>query len=231
MATTFQRDERQSGPPRAIAFTAGGAAAGTIGGIAVMALAILALAGVIPRLLVPIGGIVFGVAMLAEAMGIASDYSGIADRVAHNTTESVEVGGGTGAEFLVGLAAVALGILSLVGVAAPTLMPALVITGGTGLVLSAGTTERLNDLHLASTDHSETMRRVARGAVAGGAAAQTLGGIGAIVLGILALVAVSPAAAEGGGSLIQVGLLVLGASVALSGGAITGKLARLTSAA
>lgn len=221
-AKEFTTDER-----RAVGLTASGAGIKTVGGIAVAALAILALVGVLPALLTAIAGIVFGAAMLVEGLGIAGEYNALATRVAGDRIETAEFGGGIGVEVFVGLATLALGVLSLLGVATPTLLPALIITGGIGLVLSAGTAQRLNDLHLASAGHDGMARRISHDAMTGGAIAQMLGGIGAVVLGILSLVAVGAAAAEGFGTLPQVGMLVLGVAAAFAGGALTGKSTRL----
>ncbi|HEU4960861.1 MAG TPA: hypothetical protein VFT56_10675 [Sphingomonas sp.] len=225
-ATTHMRDF-DAQERRAVALTAGGSTLKTIGGVAVMALAILALIGVLPALLTAIAGIVFGAAMLAEGLSISSEYSALSRYIAYDSTEVAEFGGGLGVEVLVGLAAVALGVLSLLGVAAPTLLPALIIVGGVGLMLSAGTTQRLNDLQLAAVGHDDMARRVTRDAMTGAAAAQTLGGLAAMVLGILSLVSVSPLAAAGFGTLPQVGMLVLGTATALSGGALAGKATRI----
>ena len=224
---TVQATEYGASRGGAIELTAGGATLKTIGGVAVAVLAILALAGVLPAVLVAIAGIVFGVAMLVEGLGIASEYSTLAARVAEGRTEIAEFGGGVGVEVLVGIAAIALGVLALVGVATSTMIPVLIIVGGVGLMLSAGTTQRLNDLNLASAGHSEMARRVTHASMTGAAVAQTLGGLAAVVLGILSLVDVGAAAAAGFGTLPQVGLLVLGVAVAFAGGALAGKATRL----
>lgn len=210
-----------------MALTAGGSTLGTMGGIATAVLAILALCGVLPAVLTAIAGIVFGAAMLVEGLSIAAEYSAIANRVAEGSSEIAEFGGGLGVEVLVGIAAIALGILSLLGVAASALLPVLIITGGVGLMLSAGTTQRLNDLNLATAGHSAMARRYTHEAMTGGVIAQTLGGLAAAVLGILALVAISPVAQAGYGTLPQVGMLVLGVAMALAGGAMAGKATRL----
>jgi len=226
MATVQARE--YGGPDsRAVGLTAGGSTLKTVGGVAVAVLAILALVGVLPAILVAISGIVFGVAMLIEGLSIASEYSALAGEVAEGRTEIAEFGGGVGVEVLVGIAAIALGVLALVGVATSTMIPVLIIVGGVGLILSAGTTQRLNDLHLASMGHTEMARSVTHAAMTGAAVAQTLGGLAAVVLGILALVDVSAAAAAGFGTLPQVGMLVLGVVVAFAGGALAGKATRL----
>jgi hypothetical protein len=208
---------------RATGIIAGGATLKTFGGIAVAILAILALIGLIPAVLVAIGGIVFGAAILLEGLSITSQYNQLAHQIAIDRSERVEVGGSGGVELLVGLAAIALGILSLLGVAAPVLIPALIIAGGVGLILSAGSLQRLNDLNLSLFVDSDLGRRIGRNSMMGGEVAQVLGGLGAVVLGILSLVIIAPTAAEGFGTLPQVGLLVLGVASAISGAALAGK--------
>jgi hypothetical protein len=208
---------------RATGIIAGGATLKTFGGIAVAILAILALIGLIPAVLVAIGGIVFGAAILLEGLSITSQYNQLAHQIAIDRSERVEVGGSGGVELLVGLAAIALGILSLLGVAAPVLIPALIIAGGVGLILSAGSLQRLNDLNLSLLVDSDLGRRIGRNSMMGGEVAQVLGGLGAVVLGILSLVIIAPTAAEGFGTLPQVGLLVLGVASAISGAALAGK--------
>jgi hypothetical protein len=208
---------------RATGIVAGGATLKTFGGIAVAILAILALIGLIPAVLVAIAGIVFGVAILLEGLSITSQYNHLAHQIAIDRSERVEVGGSGGVELLVGLAAIALGILSLLGVDASVLIPALIIAGGVGLILSAGSLQRLNDLNLSLFVDSEIGRSVGRNSMMGSEVAQVLGGLGAVVLGILSLVIIAPAAAEGLGTLPQVGILVLGAASAISGAALAGK--------
>lgn len=218
-------------PPRALAIGAGGFMTEAIGGIATAALAILALVGVQPASFTAIAGIVFGAALLIEGAAMSTEYSQLASKIARTRTEAIEISGGFGVEVLVGLASVALGILALVGVSPAVLIPALLITGGTGLLLSSGSTAQMNDLRLVAAGHDDTTRRIVHGAVTGSALAQTLGGIAVIVLGILSLVAVPSFAAAGYGSLPQIGMLVLGVTLALTGGALTGKMARMHSGA
>jgi hypothetical protein len=132
------------------------------------------------------------------------------------------MGGGMTVELVAGVASIALGILALVGVVPTVLMPALVITGGAALILSAGAVERMNDIRAEAFGVGTTARAVARGAVSSAAAGQVLAGLGAVALGILALVGVGDPAI-----LTTVGLLVLGAAITLSGTALSGKMLSL----
>jgi len=228
MQTAMHTDEVSS-ERRAHGLAAGGSMLESVGGLAVVVLAILALAGVAPAILTAIAGIVFGASMLVEGSSISGEYARLSLRAPQTAGQALEMEGGSGIEVVVGIATVALGILSLIGISASSLLPVLVITGGVGLILSAGTMQRLNDLNMVAGYRSIEMHHVNHGMLTGAAAAQTLAGIAAAVLGILSLVAIPAANAAGSGSLPQVGMLVLGAAIALSGGAIGSKMSRIYS--
>ncbi|MGH6956154.1 MAG: hypothetical protein ACREEW_05760 [Caulobacteraceae bacterium] len=202
MSTTYQTTE--TGRARAVG--AGGGATESMGGIAVVVLAILALVGVIPRVLSPVAGIVFGVAFIVEGAANAA-------RQATTTGVEMEFGGGVTVELVAGLSAIVLGILALIGVHIPILMSALVIVGGAGLVLSAGLVNRSSMPGAGMAQASVT---------SSAAAAHLLVGIAAIVLGILALTNAGASVA-----LFTVGLLVLGGSLMLSGTAMSTAMLRL----
>jgi hypothetical protein len=149
-------------------------------------------------------------------------------------------------EFLAGGAVVVLGILALIGISQPILVPALIIVTGTALILTTGTMHHLDEVKMEASGTSGGAQRIVRGAASGTAGAQLLAGLAAIVLGILALVS-SPAGAAGGraagnaaanagaagGStwiiLTLVALLVLGTALAINRAALTGRLVRLFS--
>lgn len=220
MATTVHENHFAADERHAMGVVAGGAGIKAAGGIVTAVLAILALVGVIPAALVAISGIVFGLAMLLEGISIAREYRKLARWLAETKSEQIEVGGGTGIEILVGVAAIAMGVLTLLGVAASSLMPALIITGGAGLILAAGTLQGLKDLNLMAGNSSDLALRVSHNSMAGGAALEILGGTAAVVLGILSLTILPAIAAEGMGTLPQVGMLVLGLATAAGGGAL-----------
>lgn len=209
----------------------GGLALESIGGLAVMVLAILALIGVLPALLTTVGGIVFGLAMLVAGIAIAGAWTRLTSAAARSRGETIQAEGGAGVEMLVGVAAIALGVLALLGISPTILVPALIIVGGAGLLLSAGTPQRLNDFRAIVLGTSFETRHMMHEAVKSSTVAQALGGIAAVVLGILALVAARPLPGDGFGSLAEVGMLVLGLSVAIAGGVLTGKLGSMIRAA
>lgn len=213
----------RAGPLRGTqAVEAGGAATESMGGVATIVLTILALCGVLPRVLTSIGGIVFGIAFMVEGAAIAARQTGIMSQ-ASGATDSVETGSGASVELMGGLAAIVLGILALVGVVPAILLSALVVVGGVALILSAGTVQRLNELHasLSSPDAGPQAQSVANLAASNASSGQFLAGIAAAVLGILGLVGIYPII------LSAVGLLVLGAAITFSGTALAGRLLKI----
>lgn len=191
-------------------------------GLAVVVLAIIGLARADTGFMMSIAGIVLGAALLAHGGTIASEYSKLLAMTTGGTLGTIELGGGMTVEVLAGGAAIVLGILGVVGFAPEVLLAAAVIAVGASLILAASAFQRLNTLKTQAAGLSDTAQKVAQAAVAGAIAAQVLAGAAAIVLGILALTVAAHAVA-----LTLVGLLVLGASVTVSGTALTGRLLRL----
>ena len=185
---------------------AGGGAAESMGGVAVVILAILALVGIVPRILAPVAGIIFGAAFIVEGAAIAAKRAAAVGAAPDTDTEAT-------VEALVGLATAVLGLLALIGIGTtPAMMGALVITGGAGLLMSVGVVSRV-------TLASEIDRPLATSSAT---AAHLLAGGAAIVLGILALTNAGASAV-----LTTVGLLVLGCSLMLSGTALSSAMLRL----
>jgi hypothetical protein len=203
----------------------GGSIVEAAGGIAVIVLAIIGLARGGNEFMTAIATIVLGVALLAEGGAIAAQFSRLLSMASGGSLGAVQLGSGMTGEILAGGGAIVLGILALVGLRPMALLPAAVIGVGGTLVLTAGAIERLNQIRVAAAGLTEMAQRVAQAAVSGAVGTQVLAGIAAIVLGILALVSDTQAM-----NLTLVGLLVLGASVTLTGTALAGRLLRLFSA-
>ena len=232
MSTTFEH----TGEKRLLEVESGGAAVEAVGGLAVAVLSILGLAGLASESLAAITGIIFGIAMFAEGVAIATEYSGLYARVSGGLMGAVELGGGMTVEIMAGGAAIVLGVLAVVGIAPLYLLPALVITGGASLLLTAGALQRLNSLKVSAAETPELAQRIMRVVTSSAAGGQMLAGVAAIVLGIVALAslpAAASAAAAGGGAiatwliLTLVGLLVLGSSIMTSGGSLVGRLIQM----
>lgn len=180
--------------------------------IAAVVLAILGIVGVVPVYMASIASILIGGALLAEASAVAGEYASLT-RFGGSAMGNLELGAGTSTpEFIVGGAAIVLGILSLVGVHALVLLPASVIAIGAALVLNSGSASRFNDVRLGATGANAVARDAARAAGFGSAGAQMLAGFAAIVLGILALVMDHALILSLVGFLVASAALVIGAT-------------------
>jgi hypothetical protein len=211
------RDERE----RTVEIVGVGSIAEALGAAAAIVLAILGLAGALPFYMMTIGTIVLGAAILFEGGAIASRYSKLLSETAEageTRTASYELGGGMSAEALAGIAGLALGILALLGIVPLTLSAVAMILFGAGLLFGSAAITRLNSLTMETAYAGETTRRVVREAVSASAGGQVLIGIGAIVLGILALLGMDPL------TLTLVALLGVGISVLFSGTALGARM-------
>jgi hypothetical protein len=194
-----------------------------IGGAATIILTIVALSGVSQSLLGAIATIVFGAALLIQGGTMLTEFTKLMapPGAAAGTAEEVVGGGGLSSLFLVGAAGIVLGVLSLIGISAETLTAAAVIAFGGALLLSSNSVWRLYRAKQAS------YRAAAAGTLSGAeflagemasgsAVLQCLSGLAAIVLGIIAVTGTNP------NVLTLVGLLVLGATVLLTGSTLSG---------
>ncbi|WGS22024.1 MULTISPECIES: hypothetical protein [unclassified Bradyrhizobium] len=192
-----------------------------IGGAATVILAIVALAGVGQSMLAAIATIVFGAALLIQGGTMLTEFTKlIAPPSAAGTADEVMAGGGLSSLFVVGAAGIVLGVLALVGIAAQTLTAAAVIAFGGALLLSSNSVWRLYRAKRASyragAGTSSGAEFLAGEMASGSAALQCLSGLAAIVLGILAVTGTNASV------LTLVGLLVLGATVLLTGSTLSG---------
>lgn len=183
--------------------TSAGTMSELVAGLAVVVLTILGLAGVTPAFLVEIATIVFGVGLLLYGSLIIGRIGQLFAR--H--------GGGGGAAGLVsgwstilltGTAGIVLGILALLGVASIHLIAIAVIAFGASLLISSNASMRARVLVSTSSNLTPTLERLVRDLAADTAGLQTMTGLGAIVLGILALSGFVPT------TLVLIALLGLG---------------------
>ena len=193
-----------------------------VGGVATIVLAIIALSGVSQAMLGAIATIVFGAALLIQGGTMLSEYTRLifpSDAV--DPAEEIGGGGGLSALFLVGAAGIVLGVLALLSIYPQTLMAVAVIAFGGALVLSSTSVWHLYRAKQVSHRFGATRTlsggEILAGEMASGSAAmQCLAGLAAIVLGILAVTGTNPTV------LTLVGLLVLGATVLLTGSTLSG---------
>jgi hypothetical protein len=181
-----------------------------VGGAAALVLAILALIGVLPLTLTSIAAIVLGCGMLVGGAALSRRFSlGIPSAAASRARQ--EVVGALGMQAIAGIAAVVLGILALLGVRPLLLLSiSVLVLGGALLTAGAG---------MARLARSSRWLRGEPGSVApatGWWEAEI--GVGAVVLGILALTGHDPA------TLTIVALLAVGAALLIGGSMLTARL-------
>lgn len=198
-----------------------GGVADAIGGIATAALAIIALAGLAPEILLSVATIVFGAALLLLGGALASEYSDVifpSGAAAAAAGTGSFAGDGLAVLFLVGAAGIVLGILALLGIAPYVLNAAALIAFGSALMLSCGSVRRLFQLRSATRGTQSTGEFMAGEMASGSSGAQLLSGIAAVVLGILALSGVDTLV------LTLVGLLIIGVTNILTGSTLSGMI-------
>ncbi len=201
---------------RAIGVLGAGSLIGALGAAGAVVLSILGLAGALPFYMVTVATIVLGAAMLLEGGAIAARYDHLVRRLtpAGEPVPSVDVAGGMSAESLAGIAGVTLGVLSLLGIYPGILEPVAVIVLGAGLLFASSAVSRLNAFASEYFVTHDLTRRVMRESVQASVGGEVLFGIGAVVLGILALLGFDPLL------LTLVGLLAVGFAAMLSGSAV-----------
>ncbi len=189
----------------------GGSTAEAIVGAGAVIMAVIGLTNMWPAYMAPIATIAVGAAVLFEGGAIAARYSHLAASVGAR-----ELGGGLSGELIGGAAGVVLGILALLEVGPPTLMPIAIIVLGATLLIGSSATARLR--FLSSSTMSDRARAVTREAIEMASGTEVLIGLSAIILGILALLGFMP------GTLVLVALLALGVSVLFSGSAVSSRM-------
>lgn len=201
---------------------AGGSSLEVIGGAGAAVLAIVGLAGGLPGYMAAIATIAIGGALVAQGGSIAARWSEVMHELDGGQYERVEVGGGMSAEMLGGAAGIALGILALVGVMPLVLLSVAAIVFGGAVLFGGASMPELSELSLGPRA-SANARRMTREAVKASGATMALAGIGAGVLGIIALIG---AAGSQTLTLILVSMLALGGALLLSGTSLAGKVAK-----
>lgn len=193
-----------------------------IGGVATVVLAICGLVNLSPPILGAVATIVFGVALLIQGGAMVSEYAQVSFPADVDGAAIDSFGGNSlVAVFLVGAAGIVLGVLSLLGVQAGTLMPISVIAFGTALLLSSNAVWRLYVLRRASRLQPLSATQgggeiIASEMASGSAGLQAVAGLTAIVLGIIAL-----AGSTNDLTINLVALLVLGATLILTGSTLS----------
>jgi hypothetical protein len=191
-------------------------------GIAAIVLAILGLAGVSTGVLASITVIVIGVGLLVQGFNTGAEQARatpIANRVP-------EFGAEVMVSFIAGVAGIVLGILALIGIRAPDLVPAALIVFGGALLLAGATSGPVvsNSLMASSTQQGGEVVSVSYNGSPASRGLQILIGIAAIVLGILSLIFMASWV------LVLVGMLAVGAALLMISATFSGAVMRLFTA-
>jgi len=201
-----------------------GGLADAIGGLATVVIAIVGLSGMNAAMMAAIATIVFGAALLIQGGTMLSEYARIIFPAGSTATNFEGFGGGSlSVVFLVGVAGIVLGVLSLLRLEPAVLTPIAAIAFGSALVLSSNAVWQLHVL-------GQEALRARRADLAGGeilasemafgsAGVQALSGLAVIVLGVLALVGAANAL-----TLNLVALVALGATIIFTGGSLSATL-------
>jgi hypothetical protein len=182
--------EREQKP---IAMAAGGSAIESFVGLGVAALAILALLGVLPLLLLKIATIALGVALIIESSAIFGRVSFVLREMGETQREKGIFMGGMTIESAGGIGGVALGVLALVGLRDALLPIALIAMGG-ATVFAAGTISMINSIVAQLRGKSQSVQNIAHVLAVASADIRIVAGLGAVALGILALCHIDPLA-------------------------------------
>jgi hypothetical protein len=181
-------------------------------------LAIIALTGGFPELLLSISIIALGVALMFEGAAISLRLYNLLSETARNRFSMAELGLGTTAETIAGVFSAALGVLAILQIHPMFLIPAAIVVVGASLVLGAGTNAKINAIKIRKVEEHPFAQEITRQIVWAATEIQVLSGVGAITLGILALSGVAPVV------LSLVAILAMAASILLSGTAISSRM-------
>ena len=199
----------------------GGALAEAITGASVVVISIIGLSGFMLGLMLSIATIGLGLAFLFEGGAVASRLSNLLSEVTEGRVDIAELGGGLSAEFIAGFGGIALGILSLAGIATTILIPIAAIAFGIALVLGSGVKARVNHLSIRDRNEPKLVRQIAREALIAASGVEILVGMCSIALGIVGIVGIYPI------TLSLVAVLSVGGMILFSGTALGGRMLSL----
>ena len=191
-----------------------------IAALAVVVLTILGLAEVSPSFLVAIATIVFGVGLLLYGTAALSQLNVALARFSASETELGSISGGWSTLFLAGVAGIVLGILALLGVSSTELVAIAAIGFGASLLISSNASMRMRIMGATPTNADPMLARIVGDMATDTTGLQTMAGLAAIVLGILALSGFAPT------KLVLIALLELGCFSSLTSAAIGGTFVR-----
>jgi len=159
-------------------------------GLAVIALSIIGLARIWPVTLASISTIVLGAAFVFEAGAVSARFAALAEDETRGITISKY--GSMTSEFVAGVAGIVLGILALLGIAPMYLVPISAIIFGGALVMDSGVRVSLSRLEAEQTGLQGLGQNLAEESATASSSIQIFVGLGAVALGILAIVGLAP---------------------------------------
>lgn len=190
-----------------------GSATEAIGGAAAVVLSIIGLAGALSSAMMETGTIVLGAALLFDAGAIAARYERLCRTAWGEQSHAASFSSGISAESVAGLTAIVLGILALLGMAPVTLCSVALIVLGAALLFASAAKSRFTSVSTSQYGVSDRARQVLDEATNLTAGSDVLIGIGAVVLGILALLGIQST------TLVLVGYLGIGFATMMGGSA------------
>ncbi len=189
-----------------------------LAGTAATALAIIGLAGIIPWGAVAISAIAIGAALILVGLALGVEKKHILSETVGGRLEGPKlISAGIGMEVLSGVASVVLGILALLHIHPNVLLGADAIVLGMTALYLCGVDGRMNKYRGAGTGDEYIKTRLQE-TVSVVIDAQFMVGLGAIALGILALVHIAPQVLE------LVAFLSIGVTLALKGSTLAARL-------
>lgn len=190
-------------------------------GIATIVLGVIALAGVNAGVLASIITIIIGVGLIVQAFNATAENSKqfTVSGTAAAAAGGAELGGEVMIDVAAGVTGVILGILALVGINAPHLVPAALIVFGGALILSGAAAAQGRTAM--TTTASGTAMQVSYQGSAAMAGLEILVGFAAVILGILSLVF------ESSWVLALVGFIAVGAAMLMVSATFSGAVVRL----
>jgi hypothetical protein len=189
----------------------------TLGGLALIVLGILAVAGIYSALLISIAAVVAGVAVVFMSLALNREFTNALSASGHGLIVS-EADRGIGAGTITGIAGIVLGVLAILDIARPSLISVALIVFGAGVFLDFIVASQARALRMAAGTVSAESSRVALSAAAGTEMASILFGVALVVLGILALTGLNSEI------LIAVAFLSFGGYMFLKGTATVGHI-------
>ncbi len=192
-------------------------AQGIMGGL-VIVLTVIGLFNISPELMLPASAVVIGAAFLLEGEALSARVSRLLSRT-DNDLRDEQPRVGARAEFVAGIAGVALGFLALWGWYPLVTVPIAAVLYGSALIFDSGLTARVNDIENQASGAPVCFTRMVCETMASASGIEFLLGLSAGILGVIALT---------GMDAVRTGLaalLVIGISSFINGTAIIFRIA------